>query len=75
MSYGISKKNYSKVYAVRLTDGSWGDKYDSNRFYVQKSAATRRANIINSSGSVYWKPDGVTAEVVEAELNWVPSNK
>jgi hypothetical protein len=75
MSYSLSNKNYAKVYAVRLSNGTWGDKYDSNRFYVQKSAATRRANIINSYDSVYWKPDGVTAEVVEAELNWVPSNK
>lgn len=73
MGYAVSKKNYEKVYAVRLSDGSWADKYDSNRFYVQKSAATKRANIINNQ-VFYWKADGVVAEVVEAELNWVTSN-
>lgn len=73
MGYSISTKEYEKVYAVRLSDGSWADKYDSNRFYVQKSAATKRANLINRE-TFYWKPEGVVAEVVEAKLDWVPSN-
>jgi len=73
MGYSISTKEYEKVYAVRLSDGSWADKYDSNRFYLQKSAATKRANIINRE-TFHWKPEGVVAEVVEAKLDWVPSN-
>jgi hypothetical protein len=73
MPYSISSKKYEKVFAVRLSDGRWADKYDSNRLYLQKSAATKRANIINQEVH-YWKPDGVVAEVVESKLDWVTSN-
>jgi hypothetical protein len=73
MSYHIQTKGYDKVYAIRLSDGRWSSKYDSNKFYSNKASATRRANIINQE-THYWKPDGVVAEVVESKLEWIPSN-
>ena len=69
MSYYISTKDYQKVYAIRLSDGSWSTKYDSNKFYLNKASATRRANIINQDAR-----NGVLAEVVESKLEWIPSN-
>lgn len=69
MSYVISRKDYEKVYAIRMSDGSWSTKYDSNKFYLNKSSATKRANIINQSAR-----NGIMAEVVESKLEWILSN-
>ncbi len=70
MSYHKSTKNHEKVYAIRLSDGSWSTKYDSNKFYLNKASATRRANTMNSEAH----PSGIRAEVVESKLEWIPSN-
>lgn len=69
MSYKISRKDYEKVYAIRMSDGSWSTKYDSNKLYLNKSSATKRANIINQSAR-----NGIMAEVVESKLEWILSN-
>lgn len=69
MSYHRSTKDHEKVYAIRLSDGGWSTKYDSNKFYLNKASATNRANIINQDAR-----NGVMAEVVESKLEWIPSN-
>lgn len=66
MSYDIHKRAVKKIFIVMLDDGNFLAKYSSNPIYLQKAAATKRANSWNSEKG----NQNNKATVYQADITW-----